>query len=59
MRSKVIFSLSTPYRESMKIRAAEFGDADAQPCCAIVGSMRGCDADENTLGLLMAGGKHA
>ena len=25
----------------------------------IVGSMRGCDADENTLGLLMAGGKHA
>lgn len=55
MRSKVIFSLSTPYRESMKIRAAEFGDADAQPCCAIVGSMRGNEVQQTFIAANLVG----
>lgn len=55
MRSKVIFSLSTPYRESMKIRAAEFGNADAQPCCAIVGSMRGNEVQQTFIAANLVG----
>ncbi len=41
MRKKTLFTLETPYREPLELRAVEFGLENAEPCCAIVGSMRG------------------
>ena len=55
MRKKTIFSLSTPYRESMEIHAAEFGDADGEPCCAIVGSMRGNEVQQTFIAANLVG----
>ncbi len=46
MRIETLFTLDTPYREPLRIRAAVFGDEDAEPCCAIVGSMRGNEVQQ-------------
>ena len=46
MRIENLYTLDTPYREPMELRAAAFGDADAEPCCAIVGSMRGNEVQQ-------------
>ncbi len=46
MRKKSLFTLETPYREPLELRAAEFGSPDAEACCAIVGSMRGNEVQQ-------------
>ncbi len=46
MIEKTLFTLETPYRESLSIRAAEFGEPSALPCCAVVGSMRGNEVQQ-------------
>ena len=46
MQNETLFTLETPYRESLSIRAAVFGNADAEPCCAVVGSMRGNEVQQ-------------
>ncbi len=46
MRTENLFTLDTPYREPLSIEAAVFGEANAEPCCAIVGSMRGNEAQQ-------------
>ena len=46
MNIKTVFTLQTPYREPLSVRAAEFGDTSAEPCCAIVGSMRGNEVQQ-------------
>ncbi len=46
MRTENLFTLDTPYREPLSIQAAVFGAEDAEPCCAIVGSMRGNEAQQ-------------
>ena len=46
MRIRTLFTLETPYREPLELRAAEFGDENADPCCAVVGSMRGNEVQQ-------------
>ena len=46
MRDVNLFTLDTPYRESLSLRAAQFGDDDAAPCCAVVGAMRGNEVQQ-------------
>lgn len=47
MRQLTLFSLDTPYRETLSIRGFEFGDPEAEPCVAIVGAMRGNEYEQN------------
>ena len=46
MRIENLYTLDTPYREPLELRAAAFGDEDAEPCCAVVGSMRGNEVQQ-------------
>ena len=46
MRKEILFTLDTPYREPLELTAAAFGDPDAAPCCAVVGSMRGNEVQQ-------------
>ena len=46
MRTEVLYTLQTPYREPLSIQAAVFGNEDAEPCCAVVGSMRGNEVQQ-------------
>ena len=46
MRRTTLFTLNTPYRESLAIDGFEFGNLDGEPCCAIVGSMRGNEVEQ-------------
>ncbi len=41
MRKTTLFTLDTPYREPLSIKAAEFGSSDATRSLAVVGSTRG------------------
>ena len=46
MRVENLFTLDTPYREPLELHAAAFGEPDAEPCCAVVGSMRGNEVQQ-------------
>ena len=46
MRIESLYTLDTPYREPLELRAAAFGEPDAEPCCAVVGSMRGNEVQQ-------------
>ena len=46
MRRTTLFTLDTPYREPLSIDGYEFGNKDGEPCCAIVGSMRGNEVEQ-------------
>ena len=46
MRTESLYTLDTIYREPLELSAAAFGDPDAEPCCAIVGSMRGNEVQQ-------------
>ena len=47
MRRRTLFSLDTPYRETLSVVGFEFGDADAERTVAIVGAMRGNEYEQN------------
>lgn len=47
MRRLTLFKLETPYREPMLMQGFEFGDQDGTPACAIVGSMRGNEVQQD------------
>ena len=46
MRKTVLYTLDTPYREPLEIVGYEFGRPGADPCAAIVGSMRGNEVEQ-------------
>lgn len=46
MRKVALFRLETPYREPMVIHGFVFGQAKAEPSCAIVGSTRGNEVQQ-------------
>lgn len=47
MKKVVLFKLETPYREPMVIRGFEFGDGNTEHSCAVVGSMRGNEVQQD------------
>ena len=46
MKKVSLYTLDTPYREPLTIWGYEFGQADAEKCVAIVGSMRGNEVEQ-------------
>lgn len=46
MQTHNLFTLDTPYREPLTITGAAFGADDAEPCLAVVGSMRGNEVQQ-------------
>lgn len=47
MRKVVLFKLETPYREPMVIHGFEFGEQGSEYSCAVVGSMRGNEVQQD------------
>ena len=46
MQTINLYTLDTPYREPLSIEGARFGNDDAEPCLAVVGSMRGNEVQQ-------------
>jgi predicted deacylase len=47
MKKKALYKLESPYREPMVIYGFEFGDEDGEHSCAIVGSTRGDEIQQD------------
>ena len=47
MKKKALYKLESPYREPMVIYGFEFGDEDGENSCAIVGSTRGDEIQQD------------